>query len=179
MRALWEAHGACGLRLRELALVPALRGYERVDGAEDVLLEQLRELASGGGAVVGLDRVADVDLVVEQHLLLGREVRQVADDPRFLSRSAARKMMNIHLKQVIQQGVDELKGHYAADARAFGPYIRHILDMADMISGGIIRQFRASSAEQVRRATVGPSARLGDRSMALTLQKGLFEQQAR
>jgi hypothetical protein len=41
---------------------------------------------------------------------------------------------------VIQQGVDELTGRYAADARAFGPYIRHILDMADMISAGIIRQ---------------------------------------
>jgi hypothetical protein len=77
--------------------------------------------------------------------------RQIADflhaaDPRFLSRSAARKMMNVHLDQVIQQGVDELKGHYAADARAFGPYIRHILDMAAMISGGIIRQFPARSA---------------------------------
>jgi hypothetical protein len=72
--------------------------------------------------------------------------RQIADflhaaDPRFLSRSAARRMMNIHLTQVIEQGVDELKGDYAADARAFAPYIRHILDMADMISGGIIEQF--------------------------------------
>jgi hypothetical protein len=71
--------------------------------------------------------------------------RQVADfldaaDPRFLSRSAARRMMNIHLNQVIEQGVDELKGDYAADAQAFAPHIRHILDMADMISGGIIRQ---------------------------------------
>jgi hypothetical protein len=73
----------------------------------------------------------------------GREIADFlhAADPRFLSRNAARKMMNIHLNQVIQQGVDELKGRYAADARAFGPYIRHILDMADMISGGVIRQF--------------------------------------
>jgi len=50
-------------------------------------------------------------------------------------------MMKVHLNQVIQQAVDELKGNYAADARAFAPYISHILDMADMISGGIIRQF--------------------------------------
>jgi hypothetical protein len=28
-----------------------------------------------------------------------------------------------------------------ASAAAYGPYIRHILDMADMISGGIIQQF--------------------------------------
>ena len=38
-------------------------------------------------------------------------------------------------------GVDELKGNYAADARVFAPYIRHILNLADMISGGIIKQF--------------------------------------
>jgi hypothetical protein len=72
--------------------------------------------------------------------------RQIADflhaaNPKFLSRAAARKMMKVHLAQVIEQAVDELKGNYAAGTRAFGPYIRHILDMADMISGGIIRQF--------------------------------------
>ena len=50
-------------------------------------------------------------------------------------------MMKVHLNQVIEQAVDELKGNYLAGARAFGPYIRHILDMADMISSGIIRQF--------------------------------------
>jgi hypothetical protein len=42
---------------------------------------------------------------------------------------------------VIQQAVDELTGNYAAGARAFGPYIQHILNMADMISSGIINQF--------------------------------------
>ena len=72
--------------------------------------------------------------------------RQIADflhaaDPSFLSRDAARTMMKVHLNQVILQAVDELKGNYTADARAVAPYIRHILDMADMISSGIIRQF--------------------------------------
>ena len=49
--------------------------------------------------------------------------------------------MQEHLNQVIEQAVDELKGDYAASAAAYAPYIRHILDMADMISGGIIQQF--------------------------------------
>lgn len=70
-----------------------------------------------------------------------RFLSRAAADPRLLSRAAARRMMTIHLSQVIQQGVDELTGHYAADARAFAPYTRHILDMADMISNGIIQQF--------------------------------------
>jgi hypothetical protein len=50
-------------------------------------------------------------------------------------------MMQEHLNQVIAQAVDELQGDYAASATAYAPYIRHILDMADMISGGIIQQF--------------------------------------
>ena len=50
-------------------------------------------------------------------------------------------MMKTHLEQVIEQAVAELSGNYSASARAFAPYMRHILDMADMISGGIIRQF--------------------------------------
>jgi hypothetical protein len=49
--------------------------------------------------------------------------------------------MRIHLEQVIEQAVDELKGNYAASVAAYEPYIRHILVMADLISGGIIKQF--------------------------------------
>jgi hypothetical protein len=73
----------------------------------------------------------------------GREIADFlhAANPRFLSRTAARRMMKTHLDQVIEQAVDELSGNYSAAASAFAPYIRHILDMADMISGGIIRQF--------------------------------------
>jgi hypothetical protein len=52
-------------------------------------------------------------------------------------------MMKIHLEQVIEQAFDELKGDYAASARAYEPYIRHILVMADLISGGTIKQFPA------------------------------------
>lgn len=39
--------------------------------------------------------------------------RQHAADPHFLSRAAARQMMKVHLNQVIEQAVDELKGNYA------------------------------------------------------------------
>jgi hypothetical protein len=75
----------------------------------------------------------------------GRQIANFlhAADPKFLSLQAARKMMKVHLNQVIEQAVDELQGKYLADARAFAPYIHHILNMADMISGGIIKQFPA------------------------------------
>ena len=74
---------------------------------------------------------------------LQSEPRPARGGPAVLPRAAARQMVAKHLGQVIEQAVDELTGHYAAGARAFAPYIRHILDMADMISGGIIQQFPA------------------------------------
>ena len=64
-------------------LVARLGGGEQCDGAGDVLLEQRGEPVAGELAVVGLDRVADGGLVVEQPRLGCRQVRQVvreADD---------------------------------------------------------------------------------------------------
>jgi hypothetical protein len=42
---------------------------------------------------------------------------------------------------VIAVAVDQLDGHYAAAVRLYGVYIDHIIDMADMLSTGIIEQF--------------------------------------
>jgi hypothetical protein len=47
------------------------------------------------------------------------------------------------LNQVITLAVDQLDAHYAAAIRLYGVYIDHIIDMADMISTGIIQQFPA------------------------------------
>ncbi len=50
-------------------------------------------------------------------------------------------MTRIHLNQVIALAVDQLDGHYAAAIRLYGVYIAHIIDMAEMLSTGIIEQF--------------------------------------
>ena len=54
-----------------------------------------------------------------------------------------RKMMRIHLAQVVTMGADELTGQYAASAAEWNPYRDHLLMMADMLSSGIIKQFPA------------------------------------
>ena len=54
-----------------------------------------------------------------------------------------KKMMRIHLNQVIALAVDQLKGHHQAAIHEYNSYINHILDMADMLSQGIIAQFPA------------------------------------
>jgi hypothetical protein len=170
MRALWEAHGAW----THMVIVSFVGNLPNLTAEEQVLLHNEVDIGNAVKPYYGTAAGNKLTKLLKEHILgvvnvlvaaksgdktkLARAEaawfvngRQIADflhaaDPRFLSRSAARKMMNVHLDQVIQQGVDELKGHYAADARAFGPYIRHILDMAAMISGGIIRQFPARFA---------------------------------
>ena len=165
MRALWEAHGAW----THMVIVSFVGNLPNLAAEEQVLLRNQDDIGNAVKPYYGGAAGSKLTSLLKAHILGAVKVlvaaksgdkpelahavtdwfangRQIADflhaaDPRFLSHSAARRMMNIHLTQVIQQGVDELKGDYAAGARAFAPYIRHLLDMADMISGGIIQQF--------------------------------------
>jgi len=167
MRALWENHGAW----THMVIVSFVGNLPNLPAEEEVLLRNQVDIGNAvkpyygnaaGNKVTGLLKehiLGAVDVLVaaksgDQNKLAQAEAawfvngRQIADflhaaNPRFLTRKAARQMMKQHLDQVIEQAVDELSGDYAASARAYGPYIRHILEMADMISGGIIKQFPA------------------------------------
>jgi hypothetical protein len=165
MRALWEAHGSW----THMVITSFVGNLPNLPAEEQVLLQNQVDIGNAVKPYYGARAGNELTKLLKAHILGAVTVlqaaksgdqsalaqaeaawfvngRQIADflhaaDPRFLSRSASRRMMKVHLNQVIEQAVDELKGNYAADARAFAPYIRHILDMADMISGGIIRQF--------------------------------------
>jgi hypothetical protein len=52
-------------------------------------------------------------------------------------------MMRIHLNQVVVLAVEQREGNYAAAISLYSRYIDHILNMADMLSTGIIQQFPA------------------------------------
>ena len=165
MRALWEAHGS-GTRMVIVSFVgnlPNLQAQEQtllqnqVDignavkpyygrSAGNKLTKLLKEHILGAVSVLVAAKSGDKNPLAQAEAAWSANGRQIADflhaaNPHFLSRADARRMMRVHLQQVIEQAVDELTGNYAASANAFGPYIRHILDMADMISGAIIRQF--------------------------------------
>jgi hypothetical protein len=167
MRALWEAHGSWthmvivsfAGNLPDLSAEEQVLLHNQVDignavkpyygrAAGNKLTKLLKEHILGAVNVLVAAKSGDSSKISQAEAAWSANGRQIADflhaaNPKFLSRAAARKMMKVHLDQVIEQGVDELKGNYTAGARAFAPYIRHILDMADMISGGIIRQFPA------------------------------------
>ena len=165
MRGLWEAHGAW----THMVIVSFVANDPDLKAEEQVLLQNQVDIGNAVKPYYGAAAGNKLTALLKAHILGAVTVlvaaksgdktkltqavtawsangRQIADflhaaDPRFLSRGAARQMMATHLTQVIQQATDELTGKYGAGARAFGPYIKHILDMADMISGGIIRQF--------------------------------------
>jgi hypothetical protein len=73
----------------------------------------------------------------------GREIARFLNgaSPRFLPLAAVRRMMRGHLDQTLVEAGHRLSGDYAADARAYEQVHRHILMMADAISGAIIKQF--------------------------------------
>src|SRR4051812_36189609 len=165
MRALWEAHGSW----THMVIVSFAGNLPNLPAEEQVLLHNqvdignavkpyygaaagnkltklLQEHINGAVTVLHAAKSGDKGALSQAESAWFANGREVADflhaaNPRLLPRRAARRMMAVHLNQVIEQAVDELTGDYAAGARAFGPYIHHILDMADMISGGIIRQF--------------------------------------
>jgi hypothetical protein len=165
MRALWEEHGSW----TRMVIVSFAGNLPNLTAAERVLLRNQTKIGDavkpyygaaagnkltkllkahilGAVAILEAARSGDGAKLAQAKAAWFANGRRIADflhgaNPRFLSRGAARSMMRTHLEQVITQAVDELQGHYRASARAYAPYIRHILAMADMISGGIVKQF--------------------------------------
>jgi hypothetical protein len=50
-------------------------------------------------------------------------------------------MMKEHLDQTLKEAQDRLTGKFAADVRDYDAIHSHILEMADTLSAGIMRQF--------------------------------------
>jgi hypothetical protein len=71
---------------------------------------------------------------------------QIADllhsaNPHAWSKTTMRKMMKVHLDETLSEAQHRLQGNYAADVRDYDAVHHHILEMADMLSAGIIHQF--------------------------------------
>jgi hypothetical protein len=72
--------------------------------------------------------------------------KQIADflhkaNPRHWPRRELRAMMKSHLDQTLDEATHRLQGDYAADIRDYEHIHRHILEMADTLSDGIMAQF--------------------------------------
>jgi hypothetical protein len=62
-------------------------------------------------------------------------------NPKNWPRAAMVKMMKRHLALTTDEGVARIEGHWQADIAAYDKVHREILQMSNMLSGGIIAQF--------------------------------------
>jgi hypothetical protein len=167
MRALWEAHGTW----TERAIVDFVGGLPDTKLVIGRLLQNQTDIGNavkpyyggkGGSelttllmahinAAVALLEAAksgNADAIAKAKAAFYANGNQVASflhaaNPHHWSLGAMRTMMRIHLDQVVALAVDQLKGDYTAAISLYNRYIGHILDMADMLSTGIIQQFPA------------------------------------
>jgi hypothetical protein len=167
MRALWEAHGTWteraivdfvgGLPDTNLVVARLLRNQTDIGNAVKPYYgaaagNQLTKLLKGHiNAAVGVLKAAksgneqSVATAKAAFFANGDRVAAFlhAANPKHWSLADMRTMMRVHLDQVIALAVDQLDGHYRAAIRLYDVYIGHIIDMADMLSTGIIEQFPA------------------------------------
>jgi hypothetical protein len=71
---------------------------------------------------------------------------QIADflhniNPRHFRRSETREMIKMHLDTTLVEAVARLTGDFDGDLEAYDEVHHHMLEMADFLSNGIIRQF--------------------------------------
>ena len=65
-------------------------------------------------------------------------------NPKFWPDSVMRDDMRVHLDQTLAEAAHELEGDYTASVADYEAVHAHILQMADMLSGGIIGAFPGS-----------------------------------
>jgi uncharacterized membrane protein YphA (DoxX/SURF4 family) len=167
MRDLWQAHGTW----TERAIVDYVGGLPDAEAAIARLLENQAEIGDAVKPFYGAKGGAELTKLLKAHInaavaLLvaaksgdasatakakaafyanGDEVAAFlhAANPRQWSLQSMRTMMRVHLDQVVGLAVDQLEGRYGAAIDLYSHYIDHLLDMADMLSNGIVHQFPA------------------------------------
>ena len=167
MRKLWEDH----ITWTRLAIVSFAGGLPDLQATEARLLKnqsdiaaairpyygqaasrQLRDLLRqhilGAVALLQAAKSGDNAALTKAHDAWYTNGNQVADflskaNPRNWPHGEMRSMMKTHLDQTLKEAVDRLNGRFGADIADYDAVHRHILEMADMLSDGIVAQFPA------------------------------------
>jgi prophage DNA circulation protein len=106
----------------------------------------LKEHILGAVALLQAAKSGDQAQIAKASTAWYANANQIADflhaaNPRAWSRTMMRAMMKTHLDQTLAEAQHRLQGDFAADVRDYDAVHRHILEMADTLSAGIIRQF--------------------------------------
>jgi len=167
MRALWQSHGTW----TERAIVDFVGGLPDTQFAVERLLRNQTEIGNAVKPFYGRKAGNRLTALLVEHINAAVALLQAAKSgdggattaakaafyangdqiARFLHAAnpdhwrlrAMKRMMRTHLDQVVGLAVHQLQGDYAAAVSLYDVYIGHILDMADMLSEGIMQQFPA------------------------------------
>jgi hypothetical protein len=165
MRKLWEDH-VTWTRLAIVSFAAGLPDFEATAGrllqnqvdignaikpyygakAGKQLTALLQDHITGAVAILEAAKAGDSAAFAQAKDAWYRNGDQVA---RFLSKAnprnwkfkAVASMMKTHLDQTLKEAADRLAGDFAADIRDYEAIHRHILEMADTLSAGIVAQF--------------------------------------
>ena len=165
MRKLWEDH----ITWTRLAIVSFAHDLPDLAATENRLLRNqtdignavkpyygraagnrltalLKEHIVGAVALLQAAKAGDPAMIQQRSDEWYANGKQIADflheaNPRHWPRGELRKMMRMHLDQTLAEATHRLQGDYEADIRDYERIHRHILEMADTLSAGIIAQF--------------------------------------
>jgi hypothetical protein len=165
MRKLWEDH----ITWTRLAIVSFAAGLPDLPATEARLLANqsdigkaiepyygrtaghqltalLRDHILGAVALLQAAKSGDQTAIAKASAAWYANANQIADflhaaNPHAWPRATMRAMMKTHLDQTLAEAQHRLQGNFAADVRDYDAVHRHILEMADTLSAGIMRQF--------------------------------------
>jgi hypothetical protein len=165
MRKLWEDHitwtrlvivsfagGLGDLQATEARLLAnqvdignAIKPYYG-RAAGNRLTALLKEHILGAVALLQAAKAGDQAQIAKASTAWYANGNQIADflhaaNPHAWATTTMRAMMKTHLDQTLAEAQHRLQGNFAADVRDYDAVHRHILEMADTLSAGIMRQF--------------------------------------
>jgi hypothetical protein len=165
MRKLWEDH----ITWTRLAIVSFAAGLPDLQATENRLLANQTDIGNavkpyygkaagnkltallrthilGAVAVLQAAKAGDADATTTAVTAWYANGNDIADflhsaNPRHWSRADMRAMMKTHLDETLKEAQDRLRGKFEADIQDYEAVHQHILEMADMLSSGIMAQF--------------------------------------
>jgi hypothetical protein len=165
MRKLWEDH----VTWTRLAIVSFAADLPDLPATEARLLRNQTDIGNAVKPYYGKKAGNQLTALLRQHILGAvallqaakagdqaqieqasdawyANAKQIADflhraNPHNWPRADLRSMMKIHLDQTLDEATHRLTGDFGADIRDYEHIHRHILEMADMLSDGIMAQF--------------------------------------
>jgi hypothetical protein len=147
MRKLWEDH----VTWTRLAIVTFADGSSGFNATAGRLLQNQVDIGDAIKPFYGDVAGNQLTSLLHAHITLAdtrwyANANAIADflasaNPRYWPDDVMRSMMKTHLDQTLNEASDELGGKYADSVTEYEAIHLHMLDMADMLSNGIMRTF--------------------------------------